>query len=120
MNDGARRSVSSPLPLVGFLRREPLANQIPVPGITPDARAWILQRLELKPGFRQTHSTSVLNEAVSVRRHQMGHRVPLPHVTVEPQPAIHRVDHPITTLRELDVVYRGWQSIHSRHVRCRY
>lgn len=120
MNEGARRSISSPLSLVIFLWREPLADQIPVPGITPDARSWILQRLELKPGFWQTYRASVLNQALSVRRHEMGHLVPLPHVTVEPQPTIHRVDHPITTLRELDVVCGGWQSIHSRHVRCRY
>jgi hypothetical protein len=91
-----------------------------MPGITADARSRILQRLELKPGFRQTHRPSVLDQALSVCRHEMGHPVPLPHVTVEPQPTIHRVDHPITTLRELEVVSGGWQSIHSRHVRCRY
>lgn len=91
-----------------------------MPGITSNAGSRILQRLELQSRFRQAHRAPVLDEALPICGHEMGHPVPLPHVTVKPEPTIHRVDHPIPTLRELDVVDGGWQSIHSRYAGCRY
>jgi hypothetical protein len=62
----------------------------------------------LQPAFRQAYRASVLDQALTVRRYEMSHPVPLPHVTVEPEPTIDRVDHPVTTLRELDVLDSGW------------
>ena len=38
---------------------------------------------------------SVLHQSVSISRHEMRHRASLPNVTVQPQSAVHREDHPL-------------------------
>src|SRR5687767_11187542 len=115
-NGRGRIDPSSPrVSTLAFLWREPFANQIPVPCIAPYVGSRVLQWLELESVFRQPHRTSVFDEPFSIRGHEVRHLVPLPHVTMEPQPTIHRVDHPFPTLFELDVINRWWQSVHVRH-----
>lgn len=112
----AARSEGFPLLLAArsrVSRREPPSDQIPVPGIPTDAGAWVLERLELKAIVRQTDRSSVGEQSLSICRHEVRHFAPLPHVTVEPEPTVHRVDHSIATPRKLDIVYRGWRPIHS-------
>jgi hypothetical protein len=83
---------------------QPLPGEIPMPGVGSDTCARILERLELKAGFWQADRTSVFQEALPVGRYEVRHPAPLPHVPVQPEATVHRVDHPITTLRELDVI----------------
>ena len=84
-----------------------------MPGVPANAGARILERLVLQAGLWQAYRASVIKEALAVGRHEVRHLAPLPHVTVEPEPSVHRVDHPLATLRELDGVYGAWWSIHS-------
>jgi hypothetical protein len=76
-----------------------------MPGVAADASPRVLEWLELQAAFWQTYRASVLKQALAVSRHEVRHLAPIPHMPVEPEPTVHRVDHPITTLRELDVVY---------------
>ena len=73
-------------------RQEP-AHEIPVPGITADSRAGVLEWLELKPVERKAHVLSIGIESKPIGRDQVSHPCPFPHVAVEPEPAIHGVDH---------------------------
>jgi hypothetical protein len=79
-----------------------------MPGITADACAGILERLVLEPGLWQAHCASVVEQTPAAGRHEVRHLAPLPHVTVKPEPAVHRVNHPITALCELDILYGAW------------
>ena len=107
---GESRS-SLPLTPAALFWRKPLTHEIPVPRIAPNTGTGILQRFELQPAFRQTHHPPVFDQSRSVGRYEMRHLTALPHVTVEPQPAIHRVYHPVATLLELDVISRQcWPS----------
>ena len=105
MKERGARDVSSLLVYSAVFFREPLADEVPMPGITPDPGAGILQWLELQPAFRQTHCASIPDQPFSVRRDEVRHFAPLPHMTVQPQATVHGVDHPLATLHELDVVY---------------
>lgn len=64
--------------------RQPCSNQVPVPGVAPDAGAGILQRLELKALLGQPDGVAIFEQSLAVGRHEMGHSLPLPHVTMEP------------------------------------
>jgi hypothetical protein len=97
--------------------RKPLADEIPVPCVAANSSPWILQWFELQSTFRQPDHSSVFDQALPICRDEVRHSVPLPHVTVEPQPTIHRVDHSIATLFELDIGYGFWQPIHPHSVR---
>ena len=85
-----------------------------MPGVAANPRPRILERLELKPTFRQPDGASILDQALSVGRNEMRHAVPLPQVTMEPEPTIHRVDHSVATLLELEIGYGVRQPIHAR------
>jgi hypothetical protein len=76
-----------------------------MPSVAAEPRARVLERLELQAGFWEAYRASIIEQALAVGRHEVRHFAPLPHVAVEPETTIHRVNHPITTLRELDVVY---------------
>ncbi len=65
-------------------QREPLPDEIPVPGIAADSRAGVLERFELEAGFRQSHGATVVDQALAVSGYEVGHFAALPHVTVEP------------------------------------
>lgn len=83
--------------------REVIADEIPMPRRSAYARAWILERFVLKVGCRQADAAAVLEQALTVGRHQVRHWTTLPHVPVQPQPAIHGEDHPGTAVHEFAI-----------------
>jgi hypothetical protein len=72
-----------------------------VPGIATDARARILERFELQSVGRDSNSTAVGEETLSIGRDEMREGAPVPDVTVKPKTAIHCVDHAFSTRSEL-------------------
>lgn len=75
-----------------------------MPRVTSDTGARILQWLELQPFSWKADRTAVLEQAIAVRRNEMCHWPAKPDMAMEPQPAIHGVDHPIAPVRELAVL----------------
>ena len=85
------------------LGREVIADEIPMPRRSAYARAWILERFVLKVGCRQADAAAVLEQALTVGRHQVRHWTTLPHGPLQPQPAIHGEDHPGTAVHEFAI-----------------
>src|SRR4029079_11075533 len=83
------------VPLGG--RRQYWSAEVPVPGIATDARARVLERLELQPVGRDSDQTPVSEKTLSVSRYEMSERASLPHMAVQPETALHRVDHAFST-----------------------
>jgi|SRR5688572_15729351 len=71
-----------------------------MPGLAPDARARVLERLLLESLVRQADLPAPGQEALAIRRHEVRHWPAKPDVAVEPEPPVHRVDHPVATSRE--------------------
>src|SRR3954470_4124027 len=71
-----------------------------MPGIATDPGTWILERLELKSLGRNSSAASVGEEALSVSRDEMRESPSLPHVAMEPEAAIHGVDHSVAARAE--------------------
>jgi hypothetical protein len=74
-----------------------------MPRLTTLSGAWIFQRLELEAGGRQPYGTSVRQQSLSVGGDEMRHGAPVPDVAVQPEPTVHRVNHPIATPDELPI-----------------
>jgi len=72
-----------------------------VPRITANTGARILERLELESIARQSNCPSVYEEEVTVGGHEVRHRATAVHMTMEPEAAVHREDHSVSTLGEL-------------------
>ena len=72
-----------------------------MPGMPRLVGPWISEGLELQPVGRNTHRCAVGQESGLVRRDEMRHRTPFPDVPMQPQPAIHRVDHSVAPANEL-------------------
>lgn len=94
--------------------RQPDPHEIPMPCVAALAGAGVLEWFELEAAFRQPDGVAVFHEARSVRRHEVRHLLSLPHMTVEPEPTVHRVDHSIATRRELQILDSALWPIHSR------
>jgi hypothetical protein len=77
-------------------RRQVGATQIPVPGIAPKPRARVLERLELQSGRRDPYRFAIAQQTLSVGRYQVRHRSALPDVSMQPEAAVHGVDHPFS------------------------
>lgn len=90
------------VPAHGFGRKE-LAHQVPMPRVTANRRPWIFKRLELETLLAQANPLTIGDQALAICGNQVRHLVPLPHMTVQPQPAVHRVDHSIATVVEFKV-----------------
>ena len=75
-----------------------------MPGVASSTRAGILQRLVLQPFGWNTDGSPILEQELPVRRHEVRHRPAEPDMAMEPQPAIHGVDHPIAPTREFAVL----------------
>jgi len=88
--------------LTSWRRQEP-ANEIPVPGVSSETRPRILEGFELETLCGKTDVASVREQLLAIRRDQMGHWMTLPTVPVKPEPAIHREDHPFSTVQEFPV-----------------
>ena len=87
----------------GSARWQQIADEIPMPGIASNTRAWILESLVLKPCARETHSAAIFDQERAIRGNEVGHRPSLPNVSMEPQAAFHRMDHPFTSKCELTI-----------------
>jgi len=72
-----------------------------MPRFASDTGPRILEGLELEAMNRESQGVPELLKSASVRADEMHHRLPLPDMAVQPQPAIHRVDHPIATEQKL-------------------
>jgi hypothetical protein len=65
-----------------------------VPRIPTYARSRILQRLELETGLPEPDRRAESEQSLTIGRHEVRHLAPFPDMAVQPQPAIHRVNHP--------------------------
>jgi hypothetical protein len=74
-----------------------------VPGVTADAGAWVLERLVLKASGWEAHGPPVLEEELAVGGNEMRHPLAPPNMAVQPEAAVHRVDHPVSAPLELAV-----------------
>jgi hypothetical protein len=74
-----------------------------MPCLPPDPRARVFEGLELEAIGGEADAAAVVEEAGPIGRDEMRHGVSLPHVAMQPETAVHRVDHPIATLLELAV-----------------
>lgn len=71
-----------------------------MPGLAAFAGAWILERLFLESLVRQPGPAPPREQAFAVRGDKVRHASAEPDVAVEPEAAVHRVDHPVATSRE--------------------
>ena len=82
-------------------RREESPDEIPVPCRASLAGPGILQRLVLQPVRCETNGRAVLEEQQAIGADEMRHGCAQPDVAVQPQSAVHGVDHPVATVTEL-------------------
>jgi hypothetical protein len=88
---------------IGSAWRKQIANEIPMPRVPAYAGAGILEGLELKASEGETNGATVMHQAPSIGGDQVRHGATLPYVSVQPQAAFHRVDHPFPPQCELAV-----------------
>lgn len=67
----------------------------------------ILEWFVLETRLGNSDATAVLEQTFAIRRYQVRHRTPLPDVTVQPEAAVHGVDHPFTSRAEFAVHLAG-------------
>ena len=89
-----------------------------MPGVATDAGAWVLEWLELEARGRKSDAVSVGEETQAVRGDEVRERPALPHVSMEPEASIHRVNHPFAARvefakrrlrqRSLEIARREW------------
>jgi hypothetical protein len=65
-----------------------------VPRVATYARSRILQRLELETGRPEPDRRAESEQSLTIGRHEVRHLAPFPDVAMQPQTAIHRVNHP--------------------------
>ena len=89
-----------------------------MPRVAANARTWILQRFELKPGFAESDRRAKAKQSLPIGRDEVRHLAPFPDVAVQPQTAIHRVNHPraagpkFPILRTCEGLVRSFQTCH--------
>ena len=71
-----------------------------MPRISTNSRAWVLQRLVLQPILGQADGTPVGEKKLAVSRYEVREASTAPEMAMEPQTAVHGVDHSITQLFE--------------------
>ncbi len=74
-----------------------------MPRIAADARSRILQRLELETGLPEPDRRAESKQSLTIGRHEVRHLAPFPDVAVQPQTAIHCVNHPSAARPKLPV-----------------
>ena len=82
-----------------------------MPCLAVRAGSGILERLVLQASFGQADAASVCEESLAIGGDEMRHRTPFPDVAVQPQAAIHRMQHPVSSLLELPIQDRGWRGV---------
>lgn len=89
-----------------------------MPRIATYARSRILQRLELETGLPEADPRAESEQSLTIGRHEVRHLAPFPDVAVQPQTAIHRVNHPraagpkFPILRTCEGLVRSFQTCH--------
>jgi hypothetical protein len=63
--------------------------------------ARVLEGLVLQPLLREPQRIAVGHQTRAVGAHQVHQRLALPHVAMQPETAVHRVNHSVATLLEL-------------------
>ena len=71
-----------------------------MPRFAPQTGARILERLELKLRFGKSHATPVGKQPFAIGGDEMRHGAAEPDVAVEPETAVHRVDHSVLATGE--------------------
>jgi hypothetical protein len=84
-----------------------------VPRIATYARSRILQRLELETGLPEADRRAESEQSLTIGGHEVRHLAPFPDVAVQPQTAIHRVNHP-SAARPKFSVFRTWRELARR------
>jgi hypothetical protein len=74
-----------------------------VPGIATHSGTRILERLVLQSPGGEADGASVLEESLAIGGDEMRHPLAAPDMPVQPEASIHRVNHPIPALLELEV-----------------
>jgi hypothetical protein len=74
-----------------------------VPRISTDARARIFQRFELEAGLTEPDGRTKSEQPLTIGRDEVRHLAPFPDMAVQPQTAIHRVNHPGTAGSKLSI-----------------
>ena len=77
-----------------------------MPGISPNAIAWIAQRFVLQSLGVETCGTAEGDKTIAVARDEVRHRMSHPAVAVQPKAAGHRVCHPFPAVFKLTPA--GW------------
>ncbi len=72
-----------------------------MPRLAPEAIAGILERMVLEPLGRQPDTVPPREQTRAVARDEVREPAAEPDVTVEPQSAAHRMDHPLAATPEL-------------------
>jgi hypothetical protein len=74
-----------------------------VPYRTSLAASRILERLVLQSVLRKSHLSTIGEKALAVGRDEMRHQAPSPHMAMQPEPALHSMNHPLPPFLELAV-----------------
>ena len=77
------------------------ATEVPVPSVASLTRARIAQRFELQATRRNAQGHAVRQQPLAIGTHQMHHGSAEPDVPMQPDTAVHRVDHAVAALDEL-------------------
>lgn len=73
-----------------------------MPSLAAFTAARILEGMVLQAFRGNADPASPREQPLAVRRHQVRHGSTEPHVAMQPEPSVHRVNHAITPPRELD------------------
>jgi hypothetical protein len=77
-----------------------------MPGVAANAGAWVLEWLVLQASGGEAHRAPVLEEELAVRGNEVRHPLAPPDVAVQPEAAVHRVDHSVSAPLELEIQRR--------------
>jgi hypothetical protein len=72
-----------------------------VPCVATQAGTRILERLELQARGWNADCSTILEQPFSIGGNQVGHRTTLPDMSMEPESAVHGVDHSLAPRAEL-------------------
>lgn len=79
-----------------------------MPCVSALTRARVPQRFELKSFRGKANFATVYEESFAICRDKVRHCMALPAMTVKPEPAIHREDHPISAPMEFPICRRDF------------
>lgn len=94
--DAFSRSWRGLRPLLLERRQIPPA-EVPVPRISADPCTRVFQRFELQAVRRNSVRGPVVEKQLAICRHEVRHAPSLPHMAVQPQGAVHGVDHSVAS-----------------------